>query len=81
MAFGIDDALAAAAAAINLTDTVVETIKRCRRDKKDQDLELLIEEIRITALNGSTTQISRLFNSNGSLPNQRRSISTSVSPM
>jgi hypothetical protein len=50
MAFGIDDALAAAAAAINLTDTVVETIKRCRREKKDQDLELLIEEIRITAL-------------------------------
>ena len=50
MAFGIDDALAAAAAAINLTDTVVETIKRCKREKKDQDLELLIEEIRITAL-------------------------------
>jgi len=50
MAFGIDDALAAAAAGIELTNTVVETIKKYRKKGKDVDLELLIEEVRVTAL-------------------------------
>ena len=50
MAFGIDDALAAAAAGIDLTNTIVETIKRYRGKGKDPDLELLIEEVRLTAL-------------------------------
>lgn len=50
MAFGIDDALSAAAAGISLGDTLVETIKKYKKDKKDYDLELLIEEIRVTAL-------------------------------
>ena len=50
MAFGIDDALAAAAAGIDLTNTIVETIKRYRGKEKDPDLEMLIEEVRLTAL-------------------------------
>jgi hypothetical protein len=50
MAFGIDDALAAAAAGISLADTIVQTIKRYKKSKKDYDLELLLEQVRITAL-------------------------------
>jgi hypothetical protein len=50
MAFGIDDALGAAAAGIELANTIVETIQRNRGKGKDPDLELLIEEIRLTAL-------------------------------
>lgn len=51
MAFGIDDASSAAAAEIELTNTIVETIKRHRgREKEDPDLEMLIEEARVTAL-------------------------------
>jgi hypothetical protein len=50
MAFGIDDALAAAAAGIDLTNTLVETIKRYRGKQKDPDLEMLLEEVRLTAL-------------------------------
>ncbi|MBV8979134.1 MAG: hypothetical protein JOZ13_17320 [Alphaproteobacteria bacterium] len=50
MAFGIDDALMVAAAGISLTDTIVETIKRNKKEKKDYDLELLIEQARVTAL-------------------------------
>jgi hypothetical protein len=50
MAFGIDDALSAAAGGIKLTDTIVEIVKRYRKTDKDPDLELLIEEIRLTAL-------------------------------
>jgi len=50
MAFGIDDALAAAAAGISLTDTCVQTIKEYRKKKVDLDIERLIEEVRVTAL-------------------------------
>src|SRR5437764_3439813 len=50
MAFGIDDALSAAVGGIKLTDTIVEIVKRYRKADKDPDLELLIEEIRLTAL-------------------------------
>jgi len=50
MAFGIDDALMTAAAGISLTETIVETIKKYRREKKDIDIERLIEEVRVTAL-------------------------------
>lgn len=50
MAFGIDDALAAAAAGISLTDTVVQTVKRYRKEGADYDLEILLEEVRLTAL-------------------------------
>jgi hypothetical protein len=50
MAFGIDDALAAAAAGINLTDTVVKTVKAYRKKGVELDIELLIEEVRVTAL-------------------------------
>jgi hypothetical protein len=50
MAFGIDDALSAAAAGIELANTIVETIKRHRDRGKDPDIELLIEEVRLTAL-------------------------------
>ena len=50
MAFGIDDALTIATGAISLGDTLVETIKKYKHEKKDYDLELLIEEVRITAL-------------------------------
>jgi hypothetical protein len=50
MAFGIDDALTAAAAGITLTDTVVRTIESYREKGQHLDIELLIEEVRITAL-------------------------------
>jgi|ERR1035437_4050339 hypothetical protein len=50
MAFGIDDALAAAAAGISLTDTVVKTAKAYRKKGVDLDIERLIDEVRITAL-------------------------------
>jgi hypothetical protein len=50
MAFGIDDALSAATGGIKLTDTIVEIVKRYRKTDKDPDLELLVEEIRLTAL-------------------------------
>ena len=50
MAFGIDDALATAAAGINLTDTVVKTIKEYKIRGQDIDIEQLIEEVRLTAL-------------------------------
>ena len=50
MAFGIDDALTTAAAGISLTDTVVQTVKAYRRKGVHLDIERLIEEVRITAL-------------------------------
>lgn len=50
MAFGIDDAISAAAAGISLTDTIVQTVQRYRKGKKNLDLELLLEQVRITAL-------------------------------
>jgi hypothetical protein len=50
MAFGIDDALTTAAAGISLTDTVVEIIKRYRKKDIDPDFEILLEEIRVSAL-------------------------------
>ncbi len=50
MAFGIDDALATAATGINLTDTVVKTVNAYRKKGLKIDIELLIEEVRITAL-------------------------------
>ena len=50
MAFGIDDALATAAAGISLTDTVVKTVKAYRKRGLEIDIEQLIEEVRITAL-------------------------------
>lgn len=50
MAFGIDDALGAAAAGISLTDTCVKVIQSYRKQGKNLDIEILIEEVRITAL-------------------------------
>jgi hypothetical protein len=50
MAFGIDDALMAAAAGISLTDTCVQTVKAYRKKGVHLDIERLIEEVRITAL-------------------------------
>lgn len=50
MAFGIDDAMMAAAAGISLTDTCVQTIKKYRKKDINLDIELLIEEVRVTAL-------------------------------
>src|SRR5258706_16305853 len=50
MAFGIDDALTTAAAGIGLADTVVQTIKAYRKKGVHLDIERLIEEVRITAL-------------------------------
>ncbi|HKR61823.1 MAG TPA: hypothetical protein VJS64_19205 [Pyrinomonadaceae bacterium] len=50
MAFGIDDALMTAAAGISLTDTVVRTIESYRKKGQHIDIELLIEEVRVTAL-------------------------------
>jgi hypothetical protein len=50
MAFGIDDALMTAAAGISLTDTVVKTVLAYRGKKDQIDIALLIEEVRVTAL-------------------------------
>ena len=50
MAFGIDDALSAAAAGVNLTDTVVRTVKAYQQKNVELDIERLIEEVRVTAL-------------------------------
>ncbi|HUN86264.1 MAG TPA: hypothetical protein VMU48_17930 [Terracidiphilus sp.] len=50
MAFGIDDALAAAAAGISLTDTCVKTIRAYKKKGERLDIELLIQEVRVTAL-------------------------------
>ena len=50
MAFGIDDALTTAAAGISLADTVVRTVKAYRKKGVHLDIERLIEEVRITAL-------------------------------
>jgi hypothetical protein len=50
MALGIDDALTAAAAGISLTDTVVQTVKAYRKKGGQLDIERLIEEVRVTAL-------------------------------
>lgn len=50
MAFGIDDALSAAAAGLNLTDTIAQTVQDYRKKKKPADLELLLEQVRLTAL-------------------------------
>ena len=50
MAFGIDDALTTAAAGISLADTVVQTVKAYRKKGVHLDIERLIEEVRITAL-------------------------------
>ena len=50
MAFGIDDALQAAAAGISLTDTVVKTVKSYQKKNTLPDMERLIDEVRIAAL-------------------------------
>jgi hypothetical protein len=50
MALGIDDALSAAAAGITLTDTVVKTVQAYRKKGNHLDIERLIDEVRITAL-------------------------------
>jgi hypothetical protein len=49
MAFGIDDGLSAAAAAISLTSTVVEVVKKYRKHP-DVSIELLIEQVRVEAI-------------------------------
>jgi len=49
MAFGIDDGLATAAAAIDLTSTIVDVVNKYRKHP-DRDIELLIEEVRVEAL-------------------------------
>jgi hypothetical protein len=67
MAFGIDDALMAAAASISLSDTVVQTVKRYRKAGNDIDIEQLIEEVRVTTLrrldeaDGALMQFERLL--------------------
>jgi hypothetical protein len=72
MAFGIDDALITAAAAINLTDTVARTVKSYqRRPHLDADFEGLLGEINVAALRGidgadlALTQFERLLAESG----------------
>lgn len=50
MAFGIDDALMTAAAGISLTDTCVQVVEKYRKKGVHLDIERLIEEVRVTAL-------------------------------
>src|SRR5438874_2638792 len=68
MAFGIDDALMTAAAGISLTDTLVRTIEAYREKGQNIDIELLIEEVRITAL-------QRIDDADESLTQLRRTLS------
>ena len=74
MAFGIDDALTAAAAGISLTDTVVQTVKAYRKEGEHLDIERLIEEVRITALERldeadlALTQLERTLSEKGVSP-------------
>ncbi len=50
MAFGIDDAIGAAASGIDLVDTCVKIVKEYRKQKRDIDIERLIDQVRVTAL-------------------------------
>jgi hypothetical protein len=50
MALGIDDALTAAASGIKLADTLVRTISAYRKKKGGLEVEKLIEEVRVTAV-------------------------------
>jgi hypothetical protein len=50
MAFGIDDILTTAKTGIGLADTVVKTVNAYRKKGLHLDIERLIEEVRITAL-------------------------------
>lgn len=50
MAFGIDDALGAAASGLNFTNTLVETVKAYRKKGVSIDIEKLIEECRVEAI-------------------------------
>jgi hypothetical protein len=50
MAFGIDDALTAAVEGVKLTNTVVEIVKRYRKEKLDLDLDQLSREVGVTAI-------------------------------
>lgn len=74
MAFGIDDALSAAAAGISLTDTVVKTVNAYRKRGVHLDIERLIEEVRITALQRldeadlALTQLERTLREKGVKP-------------
>ncbi|MGE0643840.1 MAG: hypothetical protein AB7P24_09225 [Nitrospira sp.] len=71
MAFGIDDVLTAAAAGISLTDTIVKTVRLYRRQGRHLDIERLIEEVRITALQrideaeGALAQFERTLQEKG----------------
>ena len=71
MAFGIDDALFAAAAGISLTETGVRTVKAYGKKGGPPDLELLIEEVRVTALqrideaDSALAQLERTLMENG----------------
>lgn len=71
MAFGIDDALTAAVGGVKLVDTITRIIKRYQKEKKDVDLGLLIEEIRVEALRRiehadlSLMQLERMVRENG----------------
>src|SRR5437016_6379192 len=75
MAFGIDDVLMTAAAGISLTDTVVRTIEAYRTKGIPLDIELLIEEVRITALqrideaDEALNQLERTLSERGVDPN------------
>lgn len=50
MAFGIDDVVSALTGGMRITTTLVKTIERYKKEKKDYDLDMLIEEVRVTAL-------------------------------
>ncbi len=73
MAFGIDDFLIAAASGLKLSKTLTDTFaaNRPKRGNNRSDLELLLEEVRLTALqrldeaDTALTQFERLLREKG----------------
>lgn len=52
MAFGIDDALMTAAAAISVSNTLVEVVAAYRRRNSNKDVQSLLDEVTMTARQG-----------------------------
>lgn len=79
MAFGIDDTLSLATSSISLVDTIVSTVKNYNRDGKDIDLEILLEQVKITALERIDSAQSSLVQFETSIYQQGIDLDTSLS--
>jgi len=79
MAFGIDDALVAAASAIKLADTLTKTIEKYRKEDEDIDIERLIEEVRITTVSGINEADQALLQFERTLIDRKMDLNKSIS--